>query len=121
MPESVPIDWFEPEAWNNFTVRERVEYTTGGITVGLPLEMHCDTLAKCVEWKNLPEKEFMEKYGNDVLAQYHMPTEAEKTQLLEYEAGEEDEEIDPMDYMDEDEVTKGEGEGAGTAEEPMIH
>ena len=118
MPESVPIDWFEPEAWNNFTVRERVEYTAGGIIVGLPLEKYCDTLAKCAEWKNLPEKEFMEKYGNDVLAQYHMPTEAEITQLLEYEGGEEDDEdIDQMDYMDEDEV----GVGAGTAEEPMIH
>jgi len=47
-----------------------------------------------------------------------MPTEAEITQLLEYEGGEEDDEdIDQMDYMDEDEV----GVGAGTAEEPMIH
>src|SRR6266446_8862738 len=84
MPESVPIDWFEPEAWNNFTVRERVEYTAGSINVGLPLEKYCDTLAKCAEWKNLPDKEFMAKYGNDVLAQYYMPTEAEITQLLEY-------------------------------------
>jgi hypothetical protein len=92
MPESVPIDWFDPEAWNSFTVRERVEYTAGGISVGLPLEKHCDTLAKCAEWKNLPEEEFMEKYGNDVLAQYQMPTEAEIDQLAEYEAGEEEEE-----------------------------
>ena len=57
MPESMPIDWFEPDAWNSFTVRECVEYSAGGIAVGLPLEMYCDTLAKCVAWKNLPEEE----------------------------------------------------------------
>jgi hypothetical protein len=119
MPESMPIDWFEPEAWNNFTVHEHIEYTVGGITVGLPLEMYCDTLAKCAEWKNLLEEEFMEKYSNDALAQYHMPTDAEKAQLEEYEAGEED-------LMDVDEQNVGEGvgegvrEGVGTAEEPML-
>ena len=126
MPESVPIDWFEPDAWNSFTVRERVEYSAGGIAVGLPLETYCDTLAKCAAWKNLPEEEFMEKYGNDVLAQYHMPTDAEIAQLEEYEAGEEDEEIDLMDNMDQDEQNVGEGTGeaageaVGTAEEPMV-
>jgi hypothetical protein len=111
MPESVPIDWFEPKAWNSFTVRKRVEYTAGGINVGLPLEMYCDTLAKCVEWKNLPEEEFMEKYGNEVLAQYRMPTEAEINQLLEYEAGEEENE-------DEEEEGDVGGEGVGE-EDPM--
>lgn len=116
----MPIDWFEPEAWNSFTVRERVEYTTGGVIVGLPLEKYCDTLAKCTEWKNLPKEEFMEKYGNDVLAQYHMPTEAEKKQLLEYGGEEEDEGLELMDYMDEDEPSEGAGQGAGTAEESMI-
>ena len=116
MPESVPIDWFDPEAWNSFTVRERVEYTAGGISVGLPLEKHCDTLAKCAKWKNLPEKEFMEKYGNDVLAQYHMPTEAEIDQLAEYEAGEEDEE----EKEEEGDVSAGdEGEGAGETSEEV--
>ena len=115
MPESVPIDWFEPEAWNSFTVRERVEYTAGGIYVSLPLEMYCDTLAKCAEWKNLPEEEFMEKYGNEVLAQYHMPTEAEIDQLLEYEAGEEENEEEEEEG---DVGGEGAGEGAGS-EVPM--
>ena len=118
MPESVPIDWFDPEAWNSFTDCECVEYTVGGISVGLPLEKYCDTLAKCTKWKNLPEKEYMEKYGNDVLAQYHMPTEAEIDQLTEYEAGEEDEE----EKEEEGDVGAGdEGEGAGetSKEVPM--
>jgi len=116
MPESVPIDWFDPEAWNSFMVCERVEYTAGGISVGLPLEKYCNTLAKCAKWKNLLEKEFMEKYGNDVLAQYHMPTEVEIDQLAEYEAGEEDEE----EKEEEGDVGAGdEGEGVGETSEEV--
>ena len=103
MPESMPIDWFEPKAWNSFMVCERIEYSAGSITVSLPLEMYCDTLAKCAAWKNLPEEEFMEKYSNDVLAQYHMPTNVEIAQLEEYKAEEEGKEIDLMDPMDENE------------------
>ena len=118
MPESVPIDWFDPEAWNSFMVHKHVEYTVGGISVSLPLESIVILLAKCAKWKNLLEKEFMEKYGNDVLAQYHMPIEAEIDQLTEYEAGEEDEE----EKEEEGDVSVGdEGEGAGetSKEVPM--
>ncbi|KIM38756.1 hypothetical protein M413DRAFT_75795, partial [Hebeloma cylindrosporum] len=116
MLEAAPIDWFEPEVWNTFTVQERVEYTMGGIKVALPFEEHCDTLAKCTAWKNLPEAEFMERYGNDVLAQYQMPTEAEKAQLLRYAAGEDDE-VDPMLMQVDREglggAAPGGGEGSG--------
>ena len=68
----------------------------------------------------------MEKYGNDVLAQYHMPTNEEIAQLKQYDMGEEDEEIDLTNNMDLDEQNVGEGmgeavgEAVGTAEEPMI-
>ena len=113
MLESIPIDWFDPKAWNSFIVGEHVGYTMGGITVGLPLEQYCDTLTKCAEWKNLPEKEFMEKYGNDVLAQYYMPTQAELDQLTEYEAGEEEvEEVVGAGIV-------GEGAGGTSGQVPM--
>ena len=93
-----------------------VEYTAGGISVGLPLEKYCDTLAKCMEWKNLLEEEFMEKYGNDVLAQYHMPTKAEIDQLAEYKAGEEEEEEE-----EEEEGSVGAGDvGEGVGEEVLM-
>ena len=72
----------------------------------------------------------MEKYGNNVLAQYHMPTNEEIAQLKQYNVGEEDEEIDLTNNMDLDEqnVSEGTGEAAGeaageavgTTEEPMI-
>ena len=99
-------------------VHKCVEYTTGGISVGLPLEKYCDTLAKCTKWKNLPEEEFIEKCGNNVLAQYHMPTEAEIDQLAEYEVEEEEEE------EEEEEGSVGArdaGEGVGeTSKEVLI-
>lgn len=43
------------------------------------------TWSACVAWKNLLEKEFMEKYGNDVLTQYKLPTEEELKQLDRYD------------------------------------
>ena len=43
------------------------------------------TWSACVAWKNLPVKEFMEKYGNDVLTQYMLPTEEELEQLDKYD------------------------------------
>ena len=58
----------------------------------------------------------MEKYGNDVLAQYHMPTKVEIDQLAEYEVGEEDEE----EKEEEGDVGAGdEGEGAGETSEEV--
>ena len=56
MPESVPIDWFDPEAWNSFTVCKRVEYTVGGISVSLPLEKYCDTFGKVCKMEEFAGK-----------------------------------------------------------------
>jgi hypothetical protein len=87
----VPIDWFQPEYWNALTVGERADFMTGGIKVALPLAEHCDTWEKCREWKNLPEEQFMEKYGNVVLAQYEMPTDEEIEQFKRWMATKDDE------------------------------
>lgn len=64
-------------------MRERIEYLQQGgrIQIALPAEEFCDTWEKCIGWKNLPEDEFMEKYGDEVLAQYKIPTEEEIVQV----------------------------------------
>jgi hypothetical protein len=79
----VPIDWFDPEYWNSIlTVRERLDYLAGGgICIALPPEESCQTWEGCSEWKNLPETEFMERYGNVVLKEYNIPTEEEVDQI----------------------------------------
>ncbi|KAG5637582.1 hypothetical protein H0H81_004033 [Sphagnurus paluster] len=81
-PTAVPIDWFEPTYWNTYlTVCEQADYIANRAHVALPLEQFCKTWEQCAAWKNLPKKEFMEKYGNDVLKQYQMPTQEELDQL----------------------------------------
>jgi len=97
LPKRVPIDWFDVDFWNtDLTLRERANYVKNGIIVALPLEEHCNTWEKCVVWKNLPEEEFMEKFGNAVLERYHIPTEEELAQLEAWdnEDGENEDEID---------------------------
>jgi hypothetical protein len=102
LPKIIPIDWFEPEYWNKLTVGERAEYMARGIKVALPLAEHCQTWDQCREWKRLGKAEFMQKYGNAVLAQYEMPTEEdiEQYQLLQKDDTDSDEEDDD-DEMEE--------------------
>ncbi|KAJ4492140.1 hypothetical protein C8J55DRAFT_420047, partial [Lentinula edodes] len=87
MPD-VPVDFFDPEYFNNFlSVKERAHYAHNG--VALPLEEHCIN-TRIDLWKNLPEDEFMQVYGNAVLAQYKIPSQEELDQLDEYELDESD-------------------------------
>jgi len=102
LPKIIPIDWFKPEYWNKLTVGERAEYMAHGIKVALPLAEHCQTWDQCHKWKHLGKAEFMQKYGNAMLAQYEMPTEEdiEWYQLLKKDDTDSDEE-DDNDEMEE--------------------
>lgn len=95
LPKAVPIDWFDPIYWNeHLTLCERANYTQDGNLVALPRDPELySTWSACAAWKNLPVKEFMEKYGNDVLAQYKLPTEEELEQLDQYDAEQVEEEL----------------------------
>ncbi|KAJ3979403.1 hypothetical protein F5890DRAFT_1421395, partial [Lentinula detonsa] len=81
--DNVPIDFFDPDYFNNFfSVKERAHYAENG--VALPSEEHCESTSIDI-WKNMSEAKFMETYGNEVLAQYKVPTKEEIEQLDEYE------------------------------------
>ena len=82
-------------------MRERIEYIQQAISIriGLPAEELCRTWEECATWKNLPEKEFMSKYGDAVLEKYNMPTAEEIERIWQYD---EDPDIDD-DKDDEDE------------------
>jgi hypothetical protein len=71
-----------------------MDYISDGIRVALPLEQYCETWVQCDAWKNLPEKEFMDRYGKFVLEKYKLPTKAEIEQLKQWEDGEEEQEVD---------------------------
>ncbi|KAK7040033.1 hypothetical protein R3P38DRAFT_3311128 [Favolaschia claudopus] len=72
LPKYVPIDFFTPEFFNALTVKERDMYRDNGIA--LPLASAYNPVQN---WKTLDEEEFMDKYGNDVLKLYKIPTEEE--------------------------------------------
>lgn len=61
----------------------------------MPKPEICADGSRLAEWKNLPYEEFMDKFGNDTLALYKLPTEAELAQLDEYDA--EDDEADDVE------------------------
>ena len=115
LPRRVPIDWFDPDYWNyTLTVHERTEYLQQGgrIRIALPEEEFCDTLENCLAWKNLPENEFMEQYGNAVLAYYNIPTPEEIEQLGQWDSEQhqtDDEEIQIQEelFLHDDEPNHG--------------
>jgi len=91
-PSNVPIDYFEPSFFNQMSVHERAVYMDNG--VALPIPEICADGSRIGEWKNLPYNEFMEKFGNDTLKLYNLPTEAELEQLQEYDDEDSDEDED---------------------------
>ncbi|KAF5348752.1 hypothetical protein D9757_014136 [Collybiopsis confluens] len=103
-PVHVPLDYFEPEFYNSMSVQERLSYMNNG--VALPKPEHCQRWADVLNWKNLSKKEFMEKFGNNTLAQYAVPTEAELEQLWAHDNdknSDEDEDGDGGEDESEDE------------------
>lgn len=105
LPRRVPIDWFDPDFWNNsLTVRERMEYLEqgGSIKIALPAEELCRTWKDCLAWKNLPEDEFMTNYGDAVLAEYNIPTAEEIERIQQYDNLQNQETVDDEDDDNED-------------------
>ncbi|KAJ7265145.1 hypothetical protein C8J57DRAFT_1025431, partial [Mycena rebaudengoi] len=75
-PPGVPLDWFDPVYFNALPANLRAKYARK-VCIALPLERHLDQK----DWKNMSEKRFMKKYGNDVLALYNLPTAEELEQI----------------------------------------
>lgn len=108
LPKDVPIDWFDPIYWNNLTIRERAQYMKEDTYIALPPAELCTTWAECDKWKNMPQKEFMAKYGDEVLAEYNLPTPAELERLKK--GDEEDEEDEVQQNLEQSEGSGESGE-----------
>jgi hypothetical protein len=102
LPDDVPIDFFSPEFYNALTVKERARYVNTG--VAFPLASIAFDKAHA-EWKTMGKKDFMKKYGKDVLKQYQIPSAEEINALPDSDADdEEDVEINLEDTDDESEM-----------------
>ncbi|KAI5823055.1 hypothetical protein K523DRAFT_255848 [Schizophyllum commune Tattone D] len=118
-PTKVPIDYFSPQYWNEtLTLRDRVEYLgsrKGRARVGLPKPEFCKTWADISKWIHLSEDEFMAKYGDDVLAEYAIPTDA---QIAMIEKGEDAAPEESDEDTEEEEEEFEEWEGPKGTQEP---
>ena len=83
LPRKCPLDWFDPQYFNNMDIEFRALYVDAPIA--LPSPEYCSALTPPPDWKGMPEAEFMEKYGNVVQAQYNLPTEEELRALYNEE------------------------------------
>jgi hypothetical protein len=91
LPQNVPIDWFDPEYFNNLPLVIRARYMDASVAIP---ELWNDPSQS---WRHLNDDDFMEQYGNKILEQYSIPTEAE---------------FDAMVYaMDEEDWDEFDGEG----------
>ncbi|KAE9390224.1 hypothetical protein BT96DRAFT_1002460 [Gymnopus androsaceus JB14] len=81
-PSNVPIDYFKPSFFDQMSVRKRAVYMDNGVALPIP-KIYADG-NRIGEWKNLLYNKFMEKFGNNMLKLYSLPTEAELEQLQEY-------------------------------------
>ncbi|PPQ75303.1 hypothetical protein CVT26_015247 [Gymnopilus dilepis] len=86
LPDDVRIDYFEPSYWNNeLSVEDKAHYIKNGIYIGMPPARLCEQWEDVMTWKGLSKEEMKEKYGEEVLNDYTMPTDQELQQLKENE------------------------------------
>lgn len=105
IPMGAPLDWFDPVYFNTvLTLRERDQvFKKATFKIALPAAELC-TREHWTMWRGMSYPKFMEKYGNDELKKYEIPSEEEIALLDEYEAlGEFEPDFDPeLDIQVED-------------------
>lgn len=100
------IDYFEPAFWNDtIPPRERMAYVHAGIRVALPKKEFCKDWEAIKQWKDLDDDAFMAAYGDAVLREFNIPTEAEIAQY--YEASGEEGEVQVQLRVEETEPQVG--------------
>jgi hypothetical protein len=97
-----PLDWFDPAFFNAMSLRNRARYATAPIA--LPLKSDCLSTDSDPDWKDMPQRAFMKKYGNRVRALYKLPT---ATELAALEDGDDDDNGDDDDDEEEEENEQG--------------
>ncbi|KAJ7629153.1 hypothetical protein DFH06DRAFT_1338433 [Mycena polygramma] len=81
LPDDVPLDWFNPAVFNEYPARLRAKYRNKGIA--LPAARHWVNGQVPDRFKTMDDAYFMERYGNEVLALYRLPTDEEIAQMRE--------------------------------------
>ncbi|KAJ7640604.1 hypothetical protein B0H17DRAFT_1105465 [Mycena rosella] len=89
-PSNATMDYFDPIYFNALPKSLRARYRHSG--VALPLPSHWKE-----NWQHLTDTQFMEKYGNEVLKSYQLPTDEQMESAGDNEEEQEDEdEVDDL-------------------------
>ncbi|PPQ74620.1 hypothetical protein CVT26_007464 [Gymnopilus dilepis] len=110
LPKKVFIDYFEPDFWNNFSIEDKARYIENGIYIGMPPANLCKRWQDVVEWKGLNRDQMKERYGDEVLREYTIPTVDELWQLQQNLVRREEEAQAARERQDEAEVRTQLGE-----------
>jgi len=100
LPEDVPLDWFSPDYFNDLPASMRARYHDSPIALPLPRRLWEDPKR---DWKTMQYKLFMTKYGDEVKAQYLLPTDEELAAIEENAKAYYGDENDGDDEQDDDE------------------
>ena len=98
VPVDCPLDWFDPTFFNAMLLRNCARYATAPIA--LPLKSDCLSSDSDPDWKDMPQRVFMKKYGNCVRALYKLPMATELAALEDGDDDEEEEEEDLQEQME---------------------
>jgi hypothetical protein len=77
----LPLDWFDPDFFNRLTVEMRATYGDNPL-IALPPRDEWVFTNPPHQWKEMEDDQFMDAYGNEILKEYHMPTEVELENLV---------------------------------------
>ncbi|KAJ7251723.1 hypothetical protein C8J57DRAFT_1520532 [Mycena rebaudengoi] len=101
LPPDVPIDFFTPEFYNALTLEERARYAYTGVAFPLAEFVFADAHK---EWRTMGRKDFMAKYGDDVLKQYNVPSPEEIDAIPDTDVEDEEEIELNLQDTDDDEM-----------------
>jgi hypothetical protein len=86
LPDKVPLDYFDPFFFNSLPLSLRRRLAGDEPYVALPPENTMVFASPRHESEHMNTGTFMERYGDDILANYHLPAEEdEKFELLDSE------------------------------------
>ncbi|KAJ7086898.1 hypothetical protein B0H15DRAFT_950406 [Mycena belliarum] len=120
LPVNVPIDYFDPAFFNALPARLRAQYRKNA--VALPAMRHWLNGKVPNKFKTMDGTHFMAVYGNEVLAQYNIPTEEEIEQMRangEDPDGHDDDDDDEGDDDNDDEDNNNDSPDAAMDEDDV--
>ncbi|KZV99785.1 hypothetical protein EXIGLDRAFT_831179 [Exidia glandulosa HHB12029] len=106
LPTKVPLDWYDPTAFNACDVSFRAKFLKTEPTIAMPDNLSLLTQTNPIpDWRRMTDKVWMRKHGKARLAKYDLPTAIEmKT----------DSEGDKDDSSDEEDTGTGGGGQGGS-------